>query len=243
RLVEDEGSFKRERWRAVQFINPTSVLSTIVESNESGPAFLGWPTAFLLSEHVPTRSSMSAPQTVSGRVLFVAKPGFVDTNPIGETGLSIFLLDNVADLPSPIIKGGIRVFIGHDGKVFIENRDAYTSQLRFLPKAISQMAVHDCYGFSVTDYNYEVQLSVWTDRCAGQAGDHAQPTPSWRRTLNLETPMTQRHRYVIVQKSGDAAVDCLVQDLDHNAATSPLLCSSVVSLLLMLPLLNFFQSV
>lgn len=80
------------------------MLSTILESDR-GVAFLGWPTAFLLAE----KSTTSHIQSISGRVLFVPKPAFKDINPVAKTGFSIYLIDKVLDIPSPIINGGIWV--------------------------------------------------------------------------------------------------------------------------------------
>jgi hypothetical protein len=83
------------------------MLSTIFD-NDRGIAFLGWPTSFIIAE-ISTNINIHR-QSISGQVLFIPKPSFVDINPVAHTGLSIYLIDKVlVDIPSPIINIGIWV--------------------------------------------------------------------------------------------------------------------------------------
>lgn len=223
----------------MQFINPTALLSTIVVGSR-GAAFLGWPTAFLLS-HVHARPGRT--QAITGRLLFVRKDLFERTYAAEECGLAIFLLNSVDDIPSPIIKGGIRAFIGSTGRVSLQNRQerralhrhrhkhndtnsdsdngaapyAYISPSRSDgPLTASRLPPHECYGFRLLDEQRRIRLTVFVSRCSG--GIQPFPKSAWSRTitLNVPKPETGRSRYVVVQKTGDASIDVFVENLYHR---------------------------
>ena len=116
-----------------------------------------------------------------------------------------------------------QIFIGFNGRIFIENRNHRHNNRRlfntdFLPKAVSQMAKHNCYGFAVTDYNNAIELSVYVAECWGNYRER--PKRSWYRNLRLVVPEHQKQRHVVLQKAGDATVDLQIQDLVHTSSSA-----------------------
>lgn len=230
----EERPWNRHHWRVIQFVNPTALLSTIVLSDEA-VGFFGWPAAFLLSKTVAKRGFT---QSVRGKVLFVPRENYLDVNPLEKTGFSIYLLDSIEDIASPEISLGIRALISSDGQISIENRNVYreydTKIRRFvrinkiLPrKSYSQLQLYDCYGFSLVDSLTFIQFTVYPTKCSGS--DSLMPNSTYGRTITLDVPPPGKSgtRYVLVQKTGDATIDCMVEDLFHkNQAPGASLYSS-----------------
>lgn len=210
----DVTKWNRAKWRIVQFITADTILSTIITS-DIAVAFVGWPTAFLLSL---STFDISQSHTVSGRVLFVAKRHWKEEIAFTVTGLSIFLLPSVDDIVSPLLKDGIRVFIGYDGTIFIENREVLRSRYltdTFNPQSFAKVATHDCYAFTIVCKSSSVILTTFASRsCSGSV--KTPPTAGWYRQISLKLPHTTKSRFVIVQKSGDANMDAIVEQLHHS---------------------------
>ncbi|CAB07292.2 Menorin [Caenorhabditis elegans] len=204
-------TFSLQDWQAVEFSSSGSQLSTVVRS-EKGPAFLGEPTALLLSKIPPP--NFPSEQKISGKVHFLPKKGMENVDLDENSGVSIYLMDKVQDIDSPKIKNSLEVFIGFDGKIKITN-----GQLKNLPyyetKSVGQLPDSDCYGFEVTDMGWRVKLDAWTAECGNQKLRK-------RRTVSIEldTPFQKnRHlRNVVVSKKGDSAVDFLLEELQHKNA-------------------------
>jgi len=72
-----------------------------------GPAFLGLPHSFLLSER--RVEGAGRPQTIAGRVHFVPAANLYMVNADTRSGLAVYLKDSVASVPSADIHGGILV--------------------------------------------------------------------------------------------------------------------------------------
>lgn len=225
----EERPWNRHSWEIIQFVNPTAILSTIVLSDE-GVGFFGWPTSMLLSK---TIAKPGFTQSVRGKVLFVPKENYLDVNPMEKSGFSIYLLDSIEDMPSPNIRSGIRALISSDGQISIENRMIYRrydpTSRRFvdinghiLPrKSSSQLQMYDCYGFTLIDSLTNIQLTVYPTKCSGS--DTIMPNNTYLRTITLDVPApaSSGSRYVLVQKTGDSNIDCLVEDLFHKNRAAP----------------------
>ncbi|KAK5976949.1 hypothetical protein GCK32_007555, partial [Trichostrongylus colubriformis] len=211
-IVKDEPPFSLSKWRAVEFVTSQDMLSTVVRSKR-GAVFLGHPAALLLSQTPPP--IFPRLQHVEGKVHFLRKTTKHEINVDERTGLVIYLLDKIQELESPEIKNALKVFIGHDGRVMIENKELI--QPYYETKSVGQLPISECYGFFVTDKGWRVLADVWTTECG---------TKSRKRRkkdivrMELDTPfLNQRSlRNVVVAKSGDGLVDFLLEELHHNSA-------------------------
>jgi len=207
-------AFNKADWRVVQFVNPESVLSTIITSDR-GLAFVGWPVAFLISE----RPAFAAHrQSVSGTVLFVPKLSGTE-DPTESAGLTFFLLNRIDDISSSLLRGGIRLFIGVDGGISLLNR-LPNSQSHQPTQSHARVARHNCYSFNIQLDPTSVSLTVYPSRdCTG--ANETLPTVGFYRRISLSLPVRQsgydQSTFVIAQKSGDAHVDLIVEDLQHRS--------------------------
>ncbi|CAI2352804.1 unnamed protein product [Caenorhabditis sp. 36 PRJEB53466] len=217
-------TFSLQDWQAVEFSSAGSQLSTVVRS-EKGPAFLGEPTALLLSKLAPPK--FPSEQKVTGKVHFLPKKVAESVNLDENSGVSIYLMDKIQDIDSPKITNSLEVFIGFDGKVKITN-----GEVKNLPyyetKSIGQLPESDCYGFEVTDMGWRVKLDAWTAECGDEKMRKRRTV-----TLELDTPFKKHRnlRNVVVSKKGDSAVDFLLEELRHSSSAS--LSFSLISALLL----------
>ncbi|PIO70082.1 hypothetical protein TELCIR_08074 [Teladorsagia circumcincta] len=143
-MLQNEPTFSLSEWRAVEFATSQDMLSTVIRSKR-GAVFLGHPAALLLSQTPPPL--FPSAQHVEGRVHFLTKTSKHEINVDDKTGLVIYLLDKVQELESPEIKNALKVFIGHDGRVMIENKDMLLPY--YETKSVGQLPVAECYGFFV----------------------------------------------------------------------------------------------
>nr|CDJ96000.1 Protein of unknown function DUF2181 domain containing protein [Haemonchus contortus] len=221
-IVKNEPKFSLSQWRAVEFATSQDMLSTVVRSKR-GAVFLGHPAALLLSQTPPPLFPNS--QYVEGKVHFMTKRTKHEINIDDRTGLVIYLLDKVQELESPEIKNALKVFIGYDGRVMIENKDM--PQRYYETKSVGQLPAAECYGFFVTDKGWRVQADVWTTECGTM-------TKKRRKKdivrMELDTPfLNQRSlRNVVVAKTGDGVVDFLLEELHHNSARIPTVSIAIV---------------
>ncbi|CAD6197944.1 unnamed protein product [Caenorhabditis auriculariae] len=209
--IENAPSFSLSQWRAVEFDSASAMVSTVVRS-EKGPAFLGEPTALLLSQIPPPK--YPATQSIEGKVHFLPKAMAEDVNVDENSGMSIFLMDKVQELDSPKIRDALQVFVGYDGRVKIEN-----AELKSMPyyesKSVGQLPLSECYSFKVTDKGWRVIADVWTIDCDGK-----EKRKKRHLKLELDTPFQKGRslRNVVVTKSGDGAIDFLLDELRHSSA-------------------------
>ncbi|CAJ0588059.1 unnamed protein product [Cylicocyclus nassatus] len=210
--AQGEPSFSLSSWRAVEFATSQDVLSTVVRS-KNGAVFLGHPAALLLSQTPPPLFPSS--QRVEGKVHFLSKAVKGEVEVDENTGLVIYLLDKVVEIESPELKDVLKVFIGHDGRIAIENKD--NIQPYYDTKSVGQLPLSDCYAFAVTDKGWRVVADVWTTSC-GKKQSKRRKRDVVR--IELDTPfLNQRSlRNVVVAKSGDGVVDFLLEELHHSSA-------------------------
>ncbi|GMR58738.1 hypothetical protein PMAYCL1PPCAC_28933, partial [Pristionchus mayeri] len=255
--IENPPTFSMPSWRAVVFSSSSTDLSTVVMSAR-GPAFLGKPTALLLSHSAPP--SFPGEQKIRGRVHFLPKRSTRGEAVDEESGVVIYLIDKMHDLQSPRVDDAIEVFIGYDGRVSIEkkkkrsNKKSHSSENYYDTKATGQAEKSHCYEFTVTDSGWRVSAEVLPVSCSDNK-------PRGKRSLldlpylkdlgsipyleeedgppsayiQLDTPLTRSRslRSVAIAKRGDPNVDFLLDRLDHSSSI-PL--SLIPSLLLLLTL-------
>uniref|UniRef100_A0A8L8JPN7 Protein kinase domain-containing protein n=1 Tax=Heligmosomoides polygyrus TaxID=6339 RepID=A0A8L8JPN7_HELPZ len=207
--------FSLSKWRAVEFATSQDILSTVVRS-KMGAVFLGHPAALLLSQTPPPLFPSS--QRVEGKVHFLTKASKHEINVDDRTGLVIYLLDKVQEIESPEIQNALKVFIGHDGRVAIENKELI--QPYYETKSVAQLPKSECYGFVVTDKGWRVLADVWPAECGSKAQKRRKRDIV---RMELDTPfLNQRSlRNVVVAKSGDGVVDFLLEELHHSSAHLP----------------------
>uniref|UniRef100_A0A915BK54 Menorin C-terminal domain-containing protein n=1 Tax=Parascaris univalens TaxID=6257 RepID=A0A915BK54_PARUN len=223
-LTISESEYDRYLWRRVEFPSASVVPSGIVDSTD-GVAFLGWPNSFLISLLQPPM--LPNIQSISAQLTFVRKRNVRrDEDWIDKSGLAIYLPEKVLDIQSPEIDGGIKVFIGYNGRISIENRDRDLLDQYYQSRTTGQLQRADCYAFELVDRGWHVKLVAWIRRCDDDA-------LYGRTEITLETPIlrSRQLRNVIVSKRGDMGVDLLLQNLKHNSAS---LHSSITALMLLL---------
>ncbi|KAI6213786.1 hypothetical protein M3Y94_00192700 [Aphelenchoides besseyi] len=250
-------SVEPESWHNLAFPNPFAMLSTSIVST-NGVAFVGWPNSLLISNK--RSSSFPSTQRVTGRILFLSKRQIRDISPAKRSGLLVHLFEtDPSRLNSPTIPNSIRIFIGYDGRVTIENREPATSRKqrrrtsnasanitkdfysvdaakrlrkevrreRF-GKATAQLPAWPCYSFDIVDRIWRVELEVWSEKCEDAVakfetdGSTDFNPPPYHTFLQLETPVSssRQSRHVAIGKSGDGAIDFLVQELRHSGSSS-----------------------
>lgn len=102
----------------------------------------------------------------------------------------------------------IRVYIGYDGRISIENANKYSSKKdlkrkrssssvksdnslsRYHESAVGQMPQSPCYGFDLYDKGWRVELEVWSEEC-DELNAVQFPQQQYRTFLQLETPLTR----------------------------------------------------
>ncbi|WKY13119.1 hypothetical protein Q1695_004159 [Nippostrongylus brasiliensis] len=213
-ILMSEPSFSLSEWRAVEFATSQEMLSTVVRSKK-GAVFLGHPAALLLSQTPPPKFPRT--QAVTGKVHFLPKTSMHQINIDDRTGLVIYLLDKVQELESPEITNALKVFIGHDGRTAIENKDTLLPY--YESKSVAQLPLSECYGFSVTDKGWRVIADVWPSECGAKSKKRRKRDVV---RMELDTPFLNQRtlRNVVVAKSGDGVVDFLLEELHHNSSRS-----------------------
>ncbi|KAI6189618.1 Protein of unknown function DUF2181 family-containing protein [Aphelenchoides bicaudatus] len=240
-IKKGKRSIAPEEWQNFVFQNPYSMLSTSIVST-NGVAFLGWPNSLLISNkrtvQLPTN------QRVTGKILFLAKRQVREISPAKRSGVVINLFEtDPYRLSSPSMPKAIRVYIGYDGFITIENSNKLSSKKehkkkrssssvksenalsRYHESAAGQMPQSSCYGFDLYDKGWRVELEVWSEECSGdqeQSNFVQLPQQQYRTFLQLETPLTnsRKTRNIAIGKVGDGAIDFLVQDLRHSGISS-----------------------
>ncbi|GMT09747.1 hypothetical protein PFISCL1PPCAC_1044, partial [Pristionchus fissidentatus] len=246
--IENPPTFSMSSWRAVVFSSSSPDLSTVVMSAR-GPAFLGKPTALLLSHAPPP--AFPGQQTIRGRVHFLPKKTGRGAAVDEESGVVIYLIDKLHDLQSPRVDDAIEVFIGYDGRVSIEKKTKKMRQGKkgksaesyFDSKATGQTEKSHCYEFTVTDSGWRVSAEVQSVSCneeqpRGKRSIMDLPYVSAIKDLKatyldeddgppsafiqLDTPIARSRtlRSVAIAKRGDPSIDFLLDRLDHSSASS-----------------------
>ncbi|CAD5226389.1 unnamed protein product [Bursaphelenchus okinawaensis] len=226
-----------DQWTNLVFPSPFSMLSTSILSN-NGVAFLGWPNSLTISNKRIHQAPFS--QSVSGKVLFLEKRQTRAISPSRKSGLSLdFFETEPHRLLGPEIPRSIRVFIGYDGKVSIENRETKRRKRvlhGFKESAVSRLPKSNCYGFKALDRTWRVEVEVFTMECRDEDDDDVDQKKvfnEYRTFISLETPplRSRKARYVAVGKSGDGAIDFLVEELRHSSSSVLKLPLSICTLL------------
>lgn len=227
-----ESKFDRNKWSFVEF-PPASAESSGAVLSDEGIAYLGWPTAFLISLQQPP--IFPDLQRVTAKLIFVKRKRNIDDDWLKHSGFALYLLEKVFDLQTPEITSGIKVFVGYSGRISIENRGMKYNHYNM--KAAGQVrSGGDCYDMELTDKGWQVELKVTGNNCRGE--QIASPT-----TITLETPLpkTKHLRNIIVSKTGDSDLDLVVRDLTHDSSNRPqfMICLLAVCVFRMFFLVNF----
>ncbi|CAG9530033.1 unnamed protein product [Cercopithifilaria johnstoni] len=177
---KSESEFNRSHWNLIEFPSVFDHSSGAIVSDE-GIAFLGWPTAFLISLMRPL--VFPDIQRITAKLIFVKKKRNINDNWLKNSGFVIYLLEKVLDLQSPEITTGIKIFIGHNGRLSIENRGK--RQNYYNMKAAGQVRHdHSCYDIELLDRGWQVELTVGGNNC--DDGKLVNPTK-----ITLETSLTK----------------------------------------------------
>ncbi|VBB30978.1 unnamed protein product [Acanthocheilonema viteae] len=211
-IVMSESEFNRSHWNLIEFPSVFAQSSGAIVSDE-GVAFLGWPTAFLISLMQPL--VFPDIQRITAKLIFVKKKQNINDDWLKHSGFVIYLLEKVLDLQSPEITTGIKIFIGYNGRLSIENRG---KQHNYYNMKAAGQARHDqnCYDVELIDRGWQVELTVGGNNC--QDGMLKNPT---KITLEISLTKTRQLRNVIVSKTGDGNLDLIVRDLKHSSSNRP----------------------
>uniref|UniRef100_A0AAF5PRI2 Uncharacterized protein n=3 Tax=Wuchereria bancrofti TaxID=6293 RepID=A0AAF5PRI2_WUCBA len=211
-IIMSETKFNRNHWNLIEFPSVFIESSGAVISDE-GIAFIGWPTAFLISLMQP--SVFPDIQRITAKLIFVKKKQNINDDWLKHSGFVIYLLEKVLDLQSPEITTGIKIFIGYNGRLSIENRGKRHNYYNM--KAAGQVR-HDqsCYDVELLDRGWQVELTVGGNDC--KDGKLINPT---KITLETSLTKTRQLRNVIVSKIGDGNLDLIVRDLKHSSSNRP----------------------
>ncbi|GMS79760.1 hypothetical protein PENTCL1PPCAC_1935, partial [Pristionchus entomophagus] len=254
--IENPPTFSMSSWRAVVFSSSSTDLSTVVMSAR-GPAFLGKPTALLISHSPPP--AFPGEQKIRGKVHFLPKRtgrgGMVDE----DSGVVIYLIDKMHDLQSPRVDDAIEVFIGYDGRISIEKKTkrsgkkSTSSEIYFDTKATGQTEKSHCYEFTVTDAGWRVSAEVLPVSCSDEKprGKRALFDLPYVKELSglpyleendgppsayiqLDTPLARSRtlRSVAISKRGDPNMDFLLDRLDHSSSVHLSIFTSLLLLIL-----------
>uniref|UniRef100_A0A1I8EFG4 Menorin C-terminal domain-containing protein n=1 Tax=Wuchereria bancrofti TaxID=6293 RepID=A0A1I8EFG4_WUCBA len=179
-IIMSETKFNRNHWNLIEFPSVFIESSGAVISDE-GIAFIGWPTAFLISLMQP--SVFPDIQRITAKLIFVKKKQNINDDWLKHSGFVIYLLEKVLDLQSPEITTGIKIFIGYNGRLSIENRGKRHNYYNM--KAAGQVR-HDqsCYDVELLDRGWQVELTVGGNDC--KDGKLINPTK-----ITLETSLTK----------------------------------------------------
>uniref|UniRef100_A0A915Q7D0 Uncharacterized protein n=1 Tax=Setaria digitata TaxID=48799 RepID=A0A915Q7D0_9BILA len=179
-IAMSESEFDRNNWNLIEFPSVLPQSSGAIVSDK-GIAFLGWPTAFLISLLQPP--VFPDIQRVTAKLIFVKKKRNNNDDWLKHNGFVIYLLEKVLDLHSPEITTGIKVFIGYNGRLSIENRGKRHNYYNM--KAAGQVHHNEnCYDVELIDKGWLVELIVAGDDCRG--GELKNPTK-----ISLETSLTK----------------------------------------------------
>ncbi|KAJ1352545.1 hypothetical protein KIN20_008922 [Parelaphostrongylus tenuis] len=213
-IIQNDASFSLSSWRVIEFATSNDMLSTVVRSSK-GAVFMGHPAAFLISQTPPPL--FPSPQQIDGKVRFLPKAAKNEIEVDDRTGLVIYLMDKVLEIESPEIKNTLKVFIGHDGRIAIENKESVLPY--YEAKSVAQLPYAECYGFTVIDKGWRVIADVRVAHCEKKHGKRRKRDTV---TLELDTPfLNQRSlRNVVIAKSGDGVVDFLLEELHHSSVGS-----------------------
>ncbi|KJH53745.1 hypothetical protein DICVIV_00174 [Dictyocaulus viviparus] len=179
--IQKDDGFSLTSWRAVEFATSQDILSTVIRSNK-GVVFIGHPAALLISQIPPPL--YPSYQRIDGKVQFLSKAIRHKIDVDDHTGLVIYLMDRMLEIESPEIKDTLKVFIGHDGRVFIKNKESALPY--YESKSVAQLPYTECYGFSVIDRGWRVIADIWTIQCEKKYGNRQKRSTKIR--LELDTP-------------------------------------------------------
>ncbi|KAM3724063.1 Uncharacterized protein ACO02O_07219 [Dirofilaria immitis] len=211
-IATGESEFNRNSWNLIEFPSVFTQSSGAIVSDE-GIAFIGWPTAFLISLKQPP--IFPDIQRITAKLIFVKKKRNIDDDWLKHSGFVIYLLEKVIDLQSPDITTGIKIFISYNGRLLIENRGKRHNYYNM--KAVGQIR-HDesCYAIELLDKGWRIELIVGGNDC--HDGKLTNPT---KITLETSLTKTRQLRNVIVSKTGDGNLDLIVRDLKHCSSNRP----------------------
>ncbi|VDN02348.1 unnamed protein product [Thelazia callipaeda] len=181
-IITSVPEFNRNRWNLIEFPSVWMQSSGAVVSDE-GIAFLNWPTAFLISLfQAPVFPDI---QRLTAKLIFVKKKRYMKDEWLKDSGFVIYLLEKVTDLQSPEINTGIKVFIGYNGRLSIENREKQRSYYNMKAAGRVQSTGNCCcYDVELLDKGWRVDVTVTNDDCRGRKLKN--PT-----TISLETSLTK----------------------------------------------------
>ncbi|KAI1719458.1 hypothetical protein Ddc_08670 [Ditylenchus destructor] len=220
--VKKKRSVEPERWQNVVFPSFYAMLSTSVVSS-NGVAFLGWPSSLFVS--TKEASDYPAKQKISGKVMFLRKRQVREISPSRKSGMVIQLFDSNPDsIDSPMVDNAIEVFVGHNGRVSIENQQANTKD-GYHRSSSAKLPAWPCYAFEVFDKGWRVEMDIWSEECPEE--DLKDSTfkkvkregANYRTFVQLDTPVarSRKTRNVAIGKHGDGTIDFLAQ-IEHNWA-------------------------
>ncbi|KAE9549633.1 hypothetical protein FO519_007155 [Halicephalobus sp. NKZ332] len=233
-----------EKWTNLVFPNSHSMLSTSVVS-KSGIAFLGWPNALLLSDSEQT--AYPSKQVITGKVMFLPKRQLRHVKPERDSGIIFQFFDkDKMSIDSSEVDDSIKVLIGYDGQISIENKLRKMDPI-YHSSSSGKLPKSSCYDFRILDKGWRIDTEVSTTPCKGLKDPVKIRKPSnleskeleeenftvYSTFLTLDTPVskTRKLRSVAIGKSGDGAIDFLLQELEHSSSITV-----SISLLLLLPL-------
>ena len=152
-------------------------------------------------------------------------------------------------IDSAEVDDSIRILIGYDGQISIENKLRKMDQL-YHSSSSGKLPKSPCYEFRILDKGWRIDTEVSTASCRGledpiktkkfstiESGEPEEENPTVYKTfLTLDTPVSKSRklRSVAIGKSGDGAIDFLLQELEHSSSITV-----SISLLLLLPFLLF----
>ncbi|EFO14832.2 hypothetical protein LOAG_13683 [Loa loa] len=179
-IVMSKSGFNRNHWNLIEFPSVFTESSGAIVSDK-GIAFLGWPTAFLISLIQP--SVFPDIQRITAKLIFVKKKQNINDDWLKHSGFVVYLLEKVLDLQSPEITTGIKIFVGYNGRLSIENRGKRYNYHNM--KAVGQVR-HDksCYNIELLDRGWQVELTVGGSNCE----DEKLTNPT---KITLETSLTK----------------------------------------------------
>uniref|UniRef100_A0A914YXB2 Uncharacterized protein n=1 Tax=Panagrolaimus superbus TaxID=310955 RepID=A0A914YXB2_9BILA len=224
-------SVEPEKWKNRIFPSSHSMLSTNIIS-KTGIAFLGWPNALLLSNNEV--QNYPSKQIISGKIMFHPKRQLRDITPLRDSGMLLqFFEKNLLTIDSPKIDDSITVLIGYDGRITISNNLRRLDPL-YYESSSGKLPKSPCYEFKVTDKGWKIDAEVWTSACHGikdqskllssatSVSTSEAQIPIYRTFVSLDTPISRNRklRNIGISKSGDGAIDYLLQELEHSGAAA-----------------------
>lgn len=174
--------------------------------------------------------------------MFLPKRQLRHINPKRESGLVVQLFEkDRMTIESAEIDDSIKILIGFDGKISIKN-ELRRSDLIYHSSSSGQLPMSNCYEFKILDKGWRIDAEIWTTKC-NELKDSTffvesnakNQNPIYQTFLTLDTPISRSRklRSVAISKSGDGAIDFLLQELQHSQTIR-------VSFSFLLFLLSFF---